>query len=47
MENHNPIAAAFKHMYEVELEKHRRTQLQGGRITTSTDVLLRKPPQSP
>ena len=26
MENHNPFAAAFKHMYEVELEEHRRAE---------------------
>ena len=29
MENHNPFAAAFKYMYEVELEEHRRVEERG------------------
>ena len=26
MENHNPFAAAFKHMYEVKLQKHHQAE---------------------
>ena len=29
MENYNPFAAAFKYMYEVELEEHRRAEERG------------------
>ena len=32
VENHNPFATAFKYMYEVELEEHRRGEEHGEQL---------------